>query len=447
MNANEPEAQLSGRQSADSDAETLAQEHPADVAEVIESLPPTEGAQLLAELPPAAAADALEQMNEEHAEELVADMSPNAAASAVQEMSPDDAADLLAELSAGRRQQILATLPPADRARLERLMAFPPESAGGIMSPEVTALPQELTVPEAITALRRIADESEQVYYTYVVDEHNRLVGVLSLRDLLLAPPTRRLRDIMISHLVTVPATMDREEVAALLSKYGYYALPVLDADRRLLGIVTVDDVMDVLQAEATEDLQRMVGAGADEHIASPVPLVLRRRVPWLLINLGTAFLASLVVGAFEKTIRELTVLAVLLPIVAGQAGNTGLQSMAVMIRSIATGETRRLAVLRLLLREVWIGLGTGVLIGLACAAACLAWRRDLGLALVIGAAMLLCMVIATIAGALVPWCMKRLGFDPAQSASIILTTITDVTGFGIFLALGTLLLLRRSSA
>jgi magnesium transporter len=173
------------------------------------------------------------------------------------------------------------------------------------------------------------------------------------------------------------------------------------------------------------------------------VPLVLQRRVPWLLINLATAFLASFVVGAFEKTIRELTVLAVLLPIVAGQAGNTGLQSMAVMIRSIAVGDIRRLALVRVLLREIRIGLGTGAVIGLACAAGCLAWRHDSGLALVIGAAMILCMLIATVSGALVPWCMKRLGFDPAQSAGIILTTITDVTGFGIFLALGTLLLLR----
>jgi magnesium transporter len=250
----------------------------------------------------------------------------------------------------------------------------------------------------------------------------------------------------MIPDLVTVPATMDREEVAALLTRYGYYALPVVDAQNRLLGIVTVDDVMDVIEEEATEDMQRMVGAGADEHIESPVLLVLRRRVPWLLINLATAFLASFVVGAFESTLRELTALAVLLPIVAGQAGNSGLQSMAVMIRSIATGETRGLVLAWVLLREVWIGLGTGALIGVTCAVASYLWRHDLGISLVLGAAMVVCMLIATVSGALVPWCMKRRGFDPAQSASIILTTITDVTGFGIFLGLGTLLLVTQGT-
>lgn len=428
------------------DPATLAQEHPADIAEVIEALPPEEGAHVLAALPAGAAADALEQMDEEDAEEYLEELTPETAASAVGEMALDDAADLLAELPDERRAEILEKLAPEDRAQLEDLMAYPPDSAGGIMSPEVTALSQDLTVPQAITELRRIADASEQVYYTYVVDDAKRLVGVLSLRDLLLARETRRLRDIMIPDLVTVPATMDREEVAALLTKYGYYALPVLDAQGRLLGIVTVDDVVDVVQEEATEDMHRMVGAGADEHIQSPVLLVLRRRIPWLLLNVGTAFLAASVVGAFERTLKELTALAVLMPIVAGQSGNTGLQSMTVMIRSIATGETRGLALVGVLLREIRIGLGTGTLIGTACAVACYLWRQDLGLALVLGAAMVTCLLIATVSGALVPWIMKRLGFDPAQSASIILTTITDVTGFGIFLTLGTLLLLTQGT-
>ena len=219
----------------------------------------------------------------------------------------------------------------------------------------------------------------------------------------------------------------------------------MVDANRRLLGIVTVDDVVDVIQEEATEDMHRMVGAGADEHVTSPVPLVLRRRIPWLLVNLGTAFLASLVVGLFESTLHRLTALAVLLPVVAGQAGNTGLQSMAVMIRGIATGETRGLGLARIMTREVAIGIGTGVLIGLACALVCLLWRGDPRLAIVLGSAMVACMLMATISGALVPLLMQRMGFDPAQSASIILTTITDVAGFGIFLALGSLLLAGHS--
>jgi magnesium transporter len=421
--------------------DALKDEHPADVADVIETLPAEDGARVLAALPPETAADTLAEMDAHSAGEVVEGMSPQVAASAVGQMPPDAAADVLAALPSAEREHILAELPVAGRQELETLLAYPPDTAGGMMSPQVTALVEDLTIPEAVDRLREIADQSEQVYYTYVVDAGSRIVGVLSLRDLILAPRHRTLREIMRADVLTIPPELDREEVAGLLSKYGYYALPVVDAGKRLLGIVTIDDVVDVIHAEATEDMHRMVGAGADEHIGSPVPFVWRRRIPWLLLNLGTAFLASLVVGAFEQTLRQLTVLAVLLPIVAGQAGNTGLQSMAVMIRSIATGETRGLKLAWIVLREVSIGLGTGVLIGAVCGGVAWAWRGDAWLALVLASAMLLCMLIATVSGALIPWLMKRLGFDPAQSASIILTTITDVTGFGIFLALGSLLL------
>lgn len=421
--------------------EALRDEHPADIAEVIESLPTAEGAKVLSALPAETAAEALAQMHARDASGVVEDMPTEVAASRVEHMPMDDAADLLAELPEHHREQILAELPADDRERLQTLMAYAPHTAGGMMSPEVTALRADLTIPEAIARLREIADHSETVYYTYVVDDSSRLVGVLSLRDLILAPVQRTLRDIMREDVMSVPPEMDREQVAALLYKYGYYALPVVSADNHVLGIVTIDDVVDVIRAEATEDMHRMVGAGADEHIASPVAFVWRRRIPWLMLNLGTAFLASFVVGAFEQTLQKLTVLAVLLPIVAGQAGNTGLQSMAVMIRSIAIGETRGLKLACIVAREVWIGIGAGLVIALACGCVAYMWRGDLALATVLGLAMILCMLIATVSGALVPWLMKRLGFDPAQSASIILTAITDVAGFGIFLAMGTLLL------
>lgn len=425
--------------------EALRDEHPADVAEVIEALPVAEGARLLAALPSDAAAYALAQMHARDASEVVEGMPTNVAASTVERMPMDDAADLLAELSETHRERILAGLPDVDREQLQTLMAYAPDTAGGMMSPEVTTLRADLMIPEAIARLREIADHSETVYYTYVVDEAGRLVGVLSLRDLILAPVQRTLRDIMRTDVLTVPPETDREHVAAVLHKYGYYALPVVDDEQRLLGIVTVDDVVDVIREEATEDMHRMVGAGADEHIASPVAVVWRRRIPWLMLNLGTAFLASFVVGAFESTLQQLTVLAVLLPIVAGQAGNTGLQSMAVMIRAIALGETRGRGLFWIAVRELWIGLGAGLVIAVTCAGVAYAWRRDPMLAAVLGLAMILCMSLATISGALVPWLMKRLGFDPAQSASIILTTITDIAGFGIFLTMGTLFLASSS--
>ena len=418
-------------------AEALAGEHPADVADALEALPPEAGADVLEAMSPEDAADALEQMDEADAEEILGDMEPKAAATALGLMALDDAADLLAELAPESRAQILRTLPHAHRAELEELMTYPPESAGGIMSPEVVALPANLTVGEAIAELRAIAPESEQIYYTYVVDHQYRLVGVLSLRDLILAHETVCLHEILISKIVSVPATMDREEVAAMLGKYGYYALPVVADDNRLLGIVTVDDVVEIIEDEATEDMQVMVGAGADERVDSPVAMILRRRFPWLMVNLGTAFMAAGVVSMFESQLAKLTALAVLMPVVAGQAGNSGAQTMAVVIRGIATGETRGLNLLSLLSRNLVIGLATGAMAGTAAGGIAWLWWRDIGLAVVLGGAMLLCIMIATVSGAFVPWAMRRLGFDPAQSSSIILTTITDIAGFGIFLALG----------
>ncbi|MBN2446406.1 MAG: magnesium transporter [Phycisphaerae bacterium] len=424
--------------------EALAEEHPADVADALEALPPGAGADVLEAMPPEAAADALEEMDEADAEEIIEDMEPEAAATALSLMALDDAADLLAELPPENRAQILRTFPDAQRAELEDLMTYPQESAGGIMSPEVVALPANLTVADAITDLRTIAHESEQIYYTYVVDHQHRLVGVLSLRDLILAPETKCLHEIMINKIVSVPVTMDREKVASMLSKYGYYALPVVAEDNRLLGIVTIDDVVEIIEEEATEDMQVMVGAGADERVDSPLTITLRRRLPWLMVNLGTAFVAASVVSMFESQLAKLTVLAVLMPVVAGQAGNSGAQTMAVVIRGIATGETRGLALLTLLSRNLIIGIASGAATGSVAGLAAWLWWRDIRLALVLGGAILLCMMIATVSGAFVPWAMRRLGFDPAQSSSIILTTITDVAGFGIFLALGAWLVVSQ---
>ncbi len=424
--------------------------HPADVADAIGSLSPEQAAEMLEAMPSDVAAEALGEMDDAAATEMIEGLAPEAAADAIALMEPDDAADILAELPDAQRQEILESLPAADRGELVELLKYPPESAGGIMSTRVTALLAGMSAGQAISALRQLASESEQIYYTYVVDDRNRLVGVLSLRDLLLADEHARLRDIMIKTVKSAPAEMDREEVAALLSKYGYFALPVVDAQNRLLGIVTVDDVVDVIQKEATEDMQRMVGAGGDERIDSPVRFVLKRRTLWLLVNLVTAFMAASVVGAFKGTIESLAILAAMQTIVAGQAGNTGLQSMAVMIRSLATGEIRGIGLRRILLRELWIGTGSGALVGFSAGAVGLVWCLTTGeqwwVAAVLGCALLASMMIATICGALVPLAMRRLGFDPAQSSSIILTTITDVSGFWIFLTLGAWFLSMRAA-
>jgi magnesium transporter len=306
------------------------------------------------------------------------------------------------------------------------------------MTTQVTSLPEHLTVEEAIAELRRLANEYEQLFYVYVVDHRNHLIGVLSMRDLILAKPGRKLDDIMIANVASVPATMDQEEVARIMQKYGYLALPVVDARNKLLGLITVDDVVDVLEQEATEDVQKMFGAGAEERLTSPWQFSFRKRVWWLEVNLLTAFLAAAVVGAFEGTIQKLAILAAYMPIVAGMGGNASAQAMAVAIRGIARGEVDRAMLGRVLYRECLVGLLTGIVIGLTTALIAGYFHHEHGVLLgsLIGVALVINHTMACISGVAIPFIMKSAGFDPAQSATIFATTVTDVVGFFSLLGL-----------
>jgi len=418
----------------------IASKHPADAAEIIEQMSPEEGAKILEALPAEQAADALEQIPAEEAAVLVHDMAPKEAAEAVEKMEPDDAADLLAAMPEQQRDELLAAMNAEYARTVRELMRYPEDTAGGLMTSEYVALPEHITVGDAINDLRRMATEDQvPVNYVYVIDRNHRLVGVLALRNLLLTPAHVPIRNIMIRDVVSVPATMDAEEVARLFAKYDFIALPVVDGDGHLLGVITVDDIVDVINEEASEDMQKMVGAGGDEHLDTPVRYSLRKRLPWLVVNLGTAFLASSVVGLFEDTIRRVALLAVLMPIVAGQAGNTGAQSLAVMIRAIALGEMERQKLRKILRRELALGAVSGLCIGLVAGVGVFLWTGEIRFATVMAVAMVLALSIATVAGAFVPLVLRWLGFDPAQASSIILTTITDCIGFGSFLALATL--------
>lgn len=304
------------------------------------------------------------------------------------------------------------------------------------MTTEVTALAEGLTVEQAIGELRRLSEQNEQLFYVYVVDARGHLVGVLSMRDLILARPERRLNQIMIPGVRAVPVTMDQERVAEFFRKYNYLAVPVVDDHHRLLGIITVDDVVDVMEEEATEDVQRMFGAGAEERLLSPWTFSFRKRTVWLIVNLATAFLAGAVVSVFDSTINRLTVLAVYMPIVAGMGGNASAQAMSVAIRGLAVGKVDRAALRHVLVREFMVGVLTGVVIGIITAGVACLWQHSPMLGLLVGAALIINHTLACTTGAGIPFVMKRLGFDPAQSATIFATTVTDVAGFFSLLGL-----------
>jgi magnesium transporter len=348
-------------------------------------------------------------------------------------------AAILHHLEDAVREATLSGLEP-DRGRAIRdLLRYSPDTAGGMMDARLTSLPIDLNVREAISALRRARRDT--LYYLYVTDRIGKLIGVLDMRELLLASPRDPLEGLVKREIVTVPVDMPSDEVASLIQRRRFVALPVVDRDGHLLGVVKPDEVLEAFQQETFGDLQKMVGAGEDERALSPVSVVVKKRLPWLLVNLGTAFVASMVVGLFESTIERVTALAVLMPIVAGQGGNTGAQSLAVVMRGIALREILPGSAMRLVRKEVLGALINGVAVALTTGMAVWVWDGRLGLVLVIALAMVVNMAAAGLFGAAIPLVLRALGRDPAQSASIFLTTVTDVVGFAAFLGFAVLLL------
>jgi magnesium transporter len=354
-------------------------------------------------------------------------------------MDPDDRVDILEHVTPSLHDRLVGEMDAPEAAEVHQLEQYPPDTAGGRMTTEVTALYEHITVDNAITTLRQLSRELEQMFYVYVINKHRELVGVLSMRDLILADPSTPLTRIMIRNVRSVQADMDQELVAQLMRKYGYLAMPVVDHNKRLLGLITLDDVIEVLEEETTEDVQKLFGAGAEERLSSPWHFSFRSRVWWLVINLGTAFLAGWVVGLFDHIIGLLPVLAIYMPIVAGMGGNASAQAMAVAVRGLAVGHVDRRTLRHVVTRELIVGVLTGVVIALITGGVALLWQGSPWLGLVVGLALIINHTLACASGAGIPFIMKRMGFDPAQSATIFATTVTDVGGFFAFLGLAAL--------
>ena len=431
-----------------------------DVAHRIEDIPADEGAAILEGLPPGKAADVAEYLDPDTAGRIFSEMDPTAAGAVVSEMEaaeasmvfaamdPDDAVDVLEHVNEKLHDEIVREMDPEDAEDVLALEKYPPDTAGGIMTSEVTALYEYLPVEDAIAQLRKLNEELEQMFYVYVIDRRGHLVGVLSMRDLILAKPATLLRDIMRHNVTSVPATMDQEQVARQMRKLGFIAMPVVDDKHRLVGLITFDDVADVLEEEATEDVQKMFGAGAEERLNSPWLFSFRKRIGWLLVNLVTAFMAASVVGMFEGMIAKLAVLAVYMPVIAGMGGNASAQAMAVAVRGLALGHVDRKLLGRVMYRQLFVGLLSGIIIGLVTALVAWTFHNDASegspgaaLGVVVALALIINHTLACVTGAGIPFVMKWFGFDPAQSSTIFATTITDVVGFLALLGLAAIML------
>ncbi|HVT89421.1 MAG TPA: magnesium transporter [Tepidisphaeraceae bacterium] len=414
-------------------AQRIEEISPIDAASIMTDLPAQQAANVAEYLDPTTAASILSNMDAALAATVISDMEMPEASVLLEKMDPDDRVDILAHVTGPLHDELVGEMNEEHADEVRQLEQYSPDTAGGIMTTEVTALYEYITVDDAITLLKRLNEELEQMFYVYVIDRRKHLVGVLSMRDLILARPDKRLRDIMIPNVRSVPATMDQEHVANLMRKYRYLAMPVVDADKKLIGLITLDDIVQVMQDEATEDVQKMFGAGAEERLTSPWHLSFRKRVVWLEVNLATAFAAAGVVSFFTDTIAALPILAAYQTIVSGMGGNAGAQAMAVAIRGIAVGEAQGDVLKKVLRREFMVGLCSGLVIGITTAIIAMVFNRSqqgILVGVVVCIALILNHINACVTGVTVPFVMKRLGFDPAQSATIFATTFTDCGGF-----------------
>ncbi len=418
----------------------LATLHPADRADAFADLPRDEQEEILPRLDAQATADLLEELEDPEAAEVAAQLPSETLADVLDEMDPDEAADILGDLPPEQAASALAQMEEADE--VIPLLAHPDDTAGGLMTSVFYALRRQTTAQMAIEFLRQHHPDGEAPYYLYVVDRFNTLIGIVGLRDLIVAEPHATIESIMKRDVASVPVGTDQEEVARIMSRYGLAALPVVDGDGKLVGVINYDAIVDVIEEEATEDIYRLSNVSdGDLQIFSPVRLSVRRRLPWLLVNLGTAFLAASVISLFEATIAKLAVLAVFQSIVAGQGGNAGTQTLAMVVRGLALGEIEFKDAWRAMAREAGIGLIHGMTVGVCVAIGAWLWRGIPILGLVIGLAMVGNLIAAGIAGTLVPLTLKALKLDPALASAVIVTTVTDCVGFGLFLGLATLFL------
>ncbi len=419
----------------------LATLHPADIADMIEALEEEGRKRVFGLLPPVLASDVLVEMYDYVRGQVLEDLGKERLTEVFEELETHEAADIIADLPREEARLILSHIPQEDSREVQRLLEYDEDTAGGIMHTRVAAVTEETTAKEAVELVRRASEMMENLNSLYVVAGDKTLVGILPLSKLILTREDTSISQLMepVKHSVTTH--VDQEEVAKIFKNYDLLSLPVVDDKGRLVGQVLVDDIVDVIDKEAAEDLYRMGGLYQDERVLDPPTLSVRRRMPWLFINLLTAFLAAATVGLFTNTIQAMAVIAVFMPVVAGMGGNAGTQTLTVIIRGLALGDMDFAKVKRVLFKEVTLGLLNGVATGTLAGLVAYYWFGNYMLGVVVGLAMIANLLVAASAGTLVPLALRWLKIDPASGSAVILTTFTDVCGFFSYLGLATLFL------
>ena len=409
--------------------------HPVDRAEAFADLDDQDQAAILPKLDINDTADLLEELDDEEAADVAETLSTPFLADILDAMEPDEAADVLGDLPPRLAADALAEM--EESANVIPLLVFPDETAGGLMTTHLLTLAPEITTAEAIEYLRQTTLGSDTPYYLYVVEKNYKLLGVVGLRDLVIADPKRRIREIMDPDVISAKTDLDQEDVARLMIRYDLAAMPVVDDAGSLRGVITYDDLVDVIEDEATEDIYRLANVpDSDLSFDSPIGLSVRRRLPWLLLSGITALFASWVISQFESLIAQVALLAAFLSVVAGLGGNTATQTLAIIVRAIALDEIEPRDAWRTLTKEAVVGLFQGLFIGAAAAVGVYLWTGNEVLGLVLGLALVGNMILATVIGTLVPLILRRLGADPALASTVLVTAVTDSVGFALFLGL-----------
>ena len=412
--------------------------HPADVLDLLHDNE-DDFFKILKRSPDWFIAAILEEEEDEEKYEILKKFSESEQKKILGEMSSDELTDLVGALDEEETRSVLKKINEEDRKDVYKLLSYEPDTAGGIMATEFVSIRENKTIEKTLKYLQKEAPDAESAYYLYVINKENVLKGVVALRDIVCNDFDTKISEITNTNVISVPYYMDQEEVAIKFEKYGFMTMPVVDENNKILGIVTVDDIVEVMQEETTEDIHRLGGVDEEEKVDGSLRDSIKSRLPWLIVNLITAILAASVVGAFEGTISQVVTLATFMPIVAGMGGNAGTQSLTIVVRGIALGELDKDNGMRIFIKELLVGLTTGIVIGAIIAVLGFMWERNFVFGIVIGLAMILNMMVATMSGFIVPVILKKLKVDPALASAVFVTTVTDVLGFFFFLGLATM--------
>jgi len=420
----------------------IKDQHPVDLAEIFKKLSPSESIVLFKVIDFDAALEVLAELDLEKRLYILKSLNPRYAVQLLKEMSPDDLADFLGELPEEEASRILSMIEKGAYEDLKGLLLYDENTAGGLMTTEYIAFSVDMTSQEALDRLSELAPDAETIYYVYVVDLMHRLVGVVSLRDLILAPAQAPIGEFISKEVKKVKASMDQEEVARTIKKYGFLALPVVDDNDVLLGIITVDDVMDVVAEETTEDILKLAGSNENIDVQKSSPwLRTKNRLPWIMVAVIGEIISGSIINNFSHAIKALVALAFFIPVLMDMGGNVGTQSAAIVVRGLATGEIDAASVGKNVLREAAVGIILGALNGVLIAFIAYLWQKEVLLGLVIGIAMAFNLTLAAILGTLMPLLWYKMGRDPAVASGPFVTTALDIIGLFIYFSVATWML------